>query len=85
MLGKTHLAIGVLGALLLLPFIDVPNAFVFIVIVAIGALLPDIDHEKSTINKVCPVTRILRESLKENQAWPRKSNSFASVAKPTWI
>ena len=64
MLGKTHLAIGVLAALILLPFIDVPNAFVFVIIVAIGALLPDIDHEKSTINKVCPVTRILPKFFK---------------------
>ena len=64
MLGKTHIAIGVLGALILLPFIDVPSKIAFIVIVAIGALLPDIDHEKSTINKFCPVTRILPKFFK---------------------
>ena len=64
MLGKTHLAIGILAALILLPFIDVPNAFVFVLIVALGSLLPDIDHEKSTINKFCPVTRILPKFFK---------------------
>ena len=64
MLGKTHIAIGVLAALILLPFINVPSQIAFIVIVVIGALLPDIDHEKSTINKFCPVTRILPKFFK---------------------
>lgn len=59
MLGRTHLAIGILLALLLAPFIPIPSLLVFVLLVAIGALLPDIDHESSTVNKICPVTKII--------------------------
>jgi membrane-bound metal-dependent hydrolase YbcI (DUF457 family) len=58
MLARTHLAFGILIALLLLPFISVPSKLLFVALVAFGALLPDVDHEKSTINRLCPVTRI---------------------------
>ncbi|HSU73182.1 MAG TPA: metal-dependent hydrolase [Candidatus Binatia bacterium] len=59
MMGRTHLAIGILLGLLLLPFISVPSVFVFLLLISIGALLPDIDHEHSTMNRICPVTRIV--------------------------
>jgi inner membrane protein len=58
MLGRTHLVIGILLGLLLLPFISVPSKLLFLILVAFGALLPDIDHQNSTVNKICPVTRI---------------------------
>jgi len=58
MLGRTHLAIAVLLALVVLPFVDAPNAVLFVILVAFGALLPDVDHEKSTVNRLCPVTRV---------------------------
>ncbi|MBI4150997.1 metal-dependent hydrolase [Candidatus Woesearchaeota archaeon] len=59
MLGRTHLAIGILCALLVLPFISVPSKLLFVILVAFGALLPDVDHEKSKINRLCPVTKII--------------------------
>ena len=59
MLGRTHLAIGVLCALFLLPFISVPSKILFVFVVALGSILPDVDHEKSKINRLCPVTRIV--------------------------
>ena len=59
MMGRTHLAIAILLALVVAPFITVPNIWMFVVLVAFGALLPDVDHESSTVNKICPVTRIL--------------------------
>ncbi len=64
MLGRTHIAFGILCALLLLPFISVPSKILFVGLVALGALLPDVDHEKSKINRLCPVTRILPKLFK---------------------
>ncbi len=64
MLGRTHIAIGILCALLILPFISVQSKILFVALVAFGALLPDVDHEKSKINKLCPVTRILPKFFK---------------------
>jgi membrane-bound metal-dependent hydrolase YbcI (DUF457 family) len=59
MLGRTHIAIGILCALLILPFIAVPNKILFVALVALGALLPDVDHQNSKINKMIPVTKII--------------------------
>ena len=64
MLGRTHIAIGVLCALFALPFVSVPSKIVFVVLVGFGALLPDVDHENSKINKICPVTRIVPKFFK---------------------
>jgi inner membrane protein len=68
MRGTTHLAIGLLVALLVLlvlpafaSVVQLPsiNPVVFIPLVLLGALLPDVDHENSKINRVVPVTRII--------------------------
>ena len=56
MMGRTHLAIGLLAALLLLPFIG-QTWYIFIPLILLGSLLPDVDHEKSKINKMLPITR----------------------------
>lgn len=59
MLGRTHIAIGILCALLILPFISVPSKLLFVALAAVGSLLPDVDHKDSKINKLVPVTRML--------------------------
>ena len=59
MLGRTHIAIGILCALLILPFVSVPSKIAFVALVAFGSLLPDVDHKDSKINKIIPVTKIV--------------------------
>ena len=56
MMGRTHLAIGLLAALLLLPVIG-QTWYIFIPLILLGSLLPDVDHENSKINKMLPITR----------------------------
>lgn len=56
MMGRTHLAIGVLAGLVFMPFYH-HNLILYFVLVLVGALLPDIDHEGSKINKMLPVTK----------------------------
>jgi inner membrane protein len=58
MLWRTHLAFGILFALVVAPFVNIQNKIIFILLVGIGSLLPDVDHDKSKINRICPVTRI---------------------------
>lgn len=59
MRGTTHLAIGLLAALLALLFFPSINPVIFIPLVLLGALLPDVDHENSKINRLVPITRII--------------------------
>lgn len=54
----THLAFGVLFALLALAFIHPANKYIFIAIVVFAALLPDIDHENSKINSKIPGLKV---------------------------
>lgn len=56
MMGRTHMAIGFLTGLVGSAFLDV-NPVVFTLLTTFGSLLPDIDHEKSKINRAVPVTR----------------------------
>lgn len=63
MLGRTHLAFGVLAGLMFLPFYH-HNVILYFVLVLIGALLPDIDHDGSKINKIFPVTKWLGKLFK---------------------
>ncbi|MBI4449157.1 metal-dependent hydrolase [Candidatus Woesearchaeota archaeon] len=56
MLGRTHLAIGLLTALALDSFISPINRIAYYLLVLIGSILPDIDHEGSTINNIVPLT-----------------------------
>ncbi len=57
MLGRTHLVFALLGGVLLYPYIG-EDAFLFYVLISLGALLPDIDHQGSTVNRLLPVTRV---------------------------
>lgn len=49
MLIKTHLAIGIFGILLLLPFVE--GKLIFIIITLIATLLPDIDSAYSILGQ----------------------------------
>ena len=51
MLWKTHLAFGLLVALVLEKYLPVQNSLIYFSLVLFGALLPDIDHPKSFIGK----------------------------------
>ncbi|MBD3319287.1 hypothetical protein GF342_05255 [Candidatus Woesearchaeota archaeon] len=59
MLARTHVAFGLFSAALAHAFIPIAEPLLFYALVAIGALLPDIDHQGSTINRVFPVTKIV--------------------------
>ncbi|MCK4589204.1 MAG: metal-dependent hydrolase [Nanoarchaeota archaeon] len=63
MMGRTHLAFGVLAGLMFMPFYH-HNLILYFVLVLIGALLPDIDHEGSKINSIFPITRWLARFFK---------------------
>ncbi|MFC1800682.1 metal-dependent hydrolase [Nanoarchaeota archaeon] len=58
MLWKTHLAFGLLAALITRSFVNTGNIFIFFALVLIGALLPDIDHPNSKINQKLKITKI---------------------------
>ncbi|MFC1801157.1 metal-dependent hydrolase [Nanoarchaeota archaeon] len=63
MLARTHLAFGFLAGLVFLPFYS-HNVILYFVLVLIGALLPDIDHEGSKINSIFPITKWLGRLFK---------------------
>lgn len=50
------MAIGLLTALLLIPLLN-EKWYVFIPLVILGSILPDVDHESSKINRIFPLTR----------------------------
>jgi len=47
----THLAFGFLSALFSIQYLHPKNQILFLVLVLVGSLLPDIDHPKSTLGK----------------------------------
>lgn len=55
MLAKTHLAFGFLAALITMPFVSTGNIFIFIALVLIGALFPDIDSPNSKASSKIPI------------------------------
>jgi len=57
MMGKTHLAIGAVLALAMLPVLNPANKIVFVAIAVGCALLPDLDHPNSTINNRLIITK----------------------------
>jgi len=57
MLAVTHAALGLLIGLLALP-LSTTNTIIFLALVIFGSLLPDIDHEKSYINKKLKFTKV---------------------------
>ena len=56
MMGRTHMALGFLAGILLFPVFNA-NWLLFVPLVTFGALLPDVDHKSSKINRMLPVTR----------------------------
>ncbi len=56
MMGRTHMAIGLLAGLLLFTFFHL-QWYIFIPLVIFGSLLPDVDHQNSKINRMMPLTR----------------------------
>lgn len=56
MLAITHVIFGILFGLLAKPYIP-GDALIYYTFVIIGSILPDIDHEGSTINRVLPLTK----------------------------
>lgn len=73
MMAYTHMAFGALAGLIVAPFIP-GNKWIFLGIATLSALLPDIDHEGSKINKVLPVTRLAAKFFKHrgffHTIWP---------------
>ena len=55
MIWRTHLAFGFLSGLLLMPFINMGNKYIFFGVVLIGAPLPDIDSPNSKISSKIPI------------------------------
>lgn len=58
MMGRTHIAFGLLVGLLTYSIFH-QKWYFFIPLAMLGSLLPDIDHEKSKINRIIPVTKVV--------------------------
>lgn len=58
MMWHTHLAISLLISSILTPIINPSSYTLFILIIIITSLLPDIDHKGSKINNIIPITKI---------------------------
>ena len=56
MMGRTHMAVGFLAGILMFPVFGA-NWLVFIPLVVLGSLFPDVDHKNSKINRLLPITR----------------------------
>jgi len=58
MLYKTHLVFGILVALFIMPFVRTGNKYIFLILVIIGALLPDVDTPHSKLgSKLGPLSQ----------------------------
>jgi len=64
MLAGTHITFAVLVGVIGLPILQPENLIAYFALLIFGALLVDIDHEGSTINKIVPVTRKLSKLFK---------------------
>ena len=51
MMHKTHLAFGILSALVVMPFVSTGNKFIFFFLVLFGSLLPDVDTPNSKMGQ----------------------------------
>lgn len=74
MLANTHLAFGLLLALVFKPFIVPVNAWLYYGVVLAAALLPDIDHNGATLNRIFQITKIFPLLFKHrgffHSIWP---------------
>ena len=61
MMFKTHLAFGFLVGLLLIQFFRPANQILFLTLVVIGSVLPDIDHPNSKIGSKVKIIGFLFE------------------------
>lgn len=64
MLAFTHTAFATLLAIVITLITPISNKYLFFPLVIFGALLPDIDHKGSTINRMIPVTNFLANFFK---------------------
>ena len=64
MMGHTHMAFGFLGGLLSYTVLAPAHPIMFVGIATLAALLPDVDHEGSRINKMFPVTKWVAKLFK---------------------
>lgn len=73
MIWRTHTVFGLLAGLLLLKHFNT-EWFLFLPLVMLGSLLPDIDHENSKINNILPVTKLVPRLFKHrgffHSVWP---------------
>ena len=51
MLARTHIAAGFLAGLALMPYLQIKGKALFMFIVLLGALMPDIDHPNSKLGR----------------------------------
>ena len=61
MLNKTHFVFGILFGLLALPLVTIDSFFryvIYFLLIALGVLLPDMDHSESYINRKLIITKI---------------------------
>lgn len=61
MMFRTHIAVGFLIGLLLLPVLQPVNQILFMFLILLGAALPDIDHPESKIGSRIKVVGFLFE------------------------
>jgi len=54
----THLAFGLLAALVFLPEVSGAYVVIFVLVALLGALLPDVDHPNSFINERLGFTKV---------------------------
>ncbi|MBW3022991.1 metal-dependent hydrolase [Candidatus Woesearchaeota archaeon] len=58
---KTHIVAGFLAGILLIPYLNPANQILFMALVLIGAILPDIDHPNSKLGKRVKVVSMFFE------------------------
>lgn len=63
MLSRTHIAFGLLSGILLYPFIG-GNKILFLAVVALAALLPDLDHPDASLNRTLFFTKFISSAFK---------------------
>jgi len=61
MMFKTHVAFGFLAGVISISYFNPANQILFIVLVMLGAMLPDIDHPKSKIGSKFKIIGFLFE------------------------
>jgi inner membrane protein len=58
MKGKTHLGVGIVTSIALYEKLSLDFNIISLGVVAVGSLLPDIDHPKSMINNIFYLLKI---------------------------